>query len=254
MPGSPRPRCGPTCGIGRRDVALFEMGRVFAPARAACPREERRLALLLSGQTQPAPLVRLQAAAVRPLRHEGRRRAAVRPARRRAAPEHGPRAAPARATCTRAGRFGLCAGDGPVGYARSAPPGRPGRPGSCATRRSCSRSRSTRCSNEPPRRCASRALDRFPAVERDLSILCDEPSRRPRSTRACAQRRGETAALREPRRPLHRQPVPPGKVSLTVSLRFQDRERTLTRRGGAGRGRRAWCASSASAGLEIRGE
>jgi phenylalanyl-tRNA synthetase beta chain len=38
---------------GRRDVALFELGRVFFPA-APLPLEERRLALLLSGAARPA--------------------------------------------------------------------------------------------------------------------------------------------------------------------------------------------------------
>ena len=59
--------------------------------RSGAPREERRLAVLLSGSTQPAPLVD-EAAAVRPLRPQGRRRAALRPARRA-----GPRRSTARA-------------------------------------------------------------------------------------------------------------------------------------------------------------
>jgi phenylalanyl-tRNA synthetase beta chain len=38
--------------LGRRDVAVFELGRVFLRS-AGAPREERRLAVLLSGSTHP---------------------------------------------------------------------------------------------------------------------------------------------------------------------------------------------------------
>ena len=38
--------------LGRRDVAIFELGRVFAPGQPM-PREQRRLAVLLSGVTHP---------------------------------------------------------------------------------------------------------------------------------------------------------------------------------------------------------
>ena len=38
--------------LGRRDVAVFELGRVFEPAGAGV-RERRRLAVLLSGITHP---------------------------------------------------------------------------------------------------------------------------------------------------------------------------------------------------------
>ena len=37
----------------RRDVAIFEIGRVFAPADGDLPREENRLGLLLTGQGRP---------------------------------------------------------------------------------------------------------------------------------------------------------------------------------------------------------
>jgi phenylalanyl-tRNA synthetase beta chain len=71
-------------------------------------------------------------------------------------------------------------------------------------------------------------LDRFPAVSRDLSVLCDA---------------GESATALEARIRKAGGPalrsvafvdryvgpkLPPAKVSLTVGLRFQDRSRTLT--------------------------
>jgi phenylalanyl-tRNA synthetase beta chain len=72
------------------------------------------------------------------------------------------------------------------------------------------------------------ALDRFPAVERDLSIVCDEATPAAEidaRVRAAAGGRLRSASLLD--RYAGNQ-VPPGKVSLTVSLRFQDPERTLT--------------------------
>jgi phenylalanyl-tRNA synthetase beta chain len=72
------------------------------------------------------------------------------------------------------------------------------------------------------------ALDRFPAVERDLSIVCDESTPAAEidaRVRAAAGERLRSASLLD--RYTGNQ-VPPGKVSLTVSLRFQDPERTLT--------------------------
>jgi phenylalanyl-tRNA synthetase beta chain len=72
------------------------------------------------------------------------------------------------------------------------------------------------------------ALDRYPAVERDLSIVCDESTPAAEidaRVRAAAGERLRSASLLD--RYTGNQ-VPPGKVSLTVSLRFQDPERTLT--------------------------
>jgi phenylalanyl-tRNA synthetase beta chain len=97
------------------------------------------------------------------------------------------------------------------------------------------------------------ALDRFPVVERDLSILCDEGVS---AAEVLARvRRGAGARLRSVRlvdRYAGNQ-VPSGKVSLTLGLRFQNDERTLTSEevqadvDGIVRELRA-------AGLEIRGE
>jgi phenylalanyl-tRNA synthetase beta chain len=97
------------------------------------------------------------------------------------------------------------------------------------------------------------ALDRFPAVERDLSIVCDESTPAAEidaRVRAAAGERLRSVSLLD--RYTGNQ-VPAGRVSLTVSLRFQDPERTLTSDevqeavDGVVRELRA-------AGLEIRGE
>jgi phenylalanyl-tRNA synthetase beta chain len=71
-------------------------------------------------------------------------------------------------------------------------------------------------------------LDRFPAVTRDLSILCD--ARESASALERLIRKGGGSSLRSVAfvDRYDRPPVPPGKLSLTVSLRFQDRGRTLT--------------------------
>jgi phenylalanyl-tRNA synthetase beta chain len=72
------------------------------------------------------------------------------------------------------------------------------------------------------------ALDRFPAVERDLSILCDETTP---AAEIDARVRSAAGKLLRSVSLLDRytgNQVPPGRVSLTVSLRFQDPERTLT--------------------------
>ncbi len=104
-----------------------------------------------------------------------------------------------------------------------------------------------------PRVARFSALDRFPAVERDLSIVCDEATPAAEidaRVRAAAGERLRSVSLLD--RYTGNQ-VPPGKVSLTVSLRFQDPERTLTSEevqeavDGVVRELRA-------AGFEIRGE
>ena len=81
---------------------------------------------------------------------------------------------------------------------------------------------------EAPRVARFTALDRFPAVQRDLSIVCDETTP---AAEIDARVRAAAGALLRSASLLDRytgNQVPPGKVSLTVSLRFQDPERTLT--------------------------
>ena len=101
--------------LGRRDVAVFELGRVFAPARRARRARSGGWRSCSPGSTQPAPLVD-EAAAVRPLRRQGRRRAALRAARR-AAPEIDRETRAAPASCTPAGRCACGATAQAMGYA-----------------------------------------------------------------------------------------------------------------------------------------
>ena len=82
--------------------------------------------------------------------------------------------------------------------------------------------------DEAPKTVRFTALDRFPAVERDLSVLCDEavPAAEidARVRRAAGERLRSVSLVDR----YTGNQVPAGKVSLTVSLRFQDPERTLT--------------------------
>ena len=234
--------------LGRRDVALFELGRVFVPARDGL-REERRLAVLLSGLMQP----RHWSVAARPfdlfdikglLELVFERLGEPAPELDRGAPPP-PFLHPGRAVVlVRKGRaFGFAGALHPD--VRSA----------------------WELKDEPvavelvteelleaaPSVSRFHALDRFPAVERDLSILCEETTPAAEifaRVRAAAGQRLRSMSLLD--RYTGNQ-VPPGKVSLTVSLRFQDPERTLTSEEvqaaveGAIRELR-------SAGFEIRGE
>jgi phenylalanyl-tRNA synthetase beta chain len=72
-------------------------------------------------------------------------------------------------------------------------------------------------------------LDRFPTVERDLSVFCDAAKTAQALLaviRASGGERLRSVVLVDR---FDRPPVPPGKLSLTWSLRFQDRARTLNR-------------------------
>jgi phenylalanyl-tRNA synthetase beta chain len=72
------------------------------------------------------------------------------------------------------------------------------------------------------------ALDRFPAVERDLSVLCSESVAADEiksRVRAAAGPKLRAVSLVDR---YSGGQLPAGTVSLTVNLRFQDAERTLT--------------------------
>jgi len=209
--------------LGRRDLAVFELGRVFLSA-AGRPVEARRLGVLLSGQWHPrhwsAPtrafdlfdvkgiaellferlgeaVPRLEAGGTLPgFLHPGRSARLVREGRE-------------------------------VGFAGAVHPEVRER---------------FELKDEPivleldletlleavPVAARFRVLDRFPAVERDLSIVCDEAvaaAEIDARVRQAAGARLRSVSLVD--RYTGNQ-VPAGKVSLTLSLRFQDRERTLT--------------------------
>lgn len=71
-------------------------------------------------------------------------------------------------------------------------------------------------------------LPRYPAVARDLSILCDRATSYRVLESRIRQAVGEQLAGMTVVDRYDRPPVPEGKVSLTVSLRFLDTSRTLT--------------------------
>jgi phenylalanyl-tRNA synthetase beta chain len=211
---------------GRREVALFEVGRVFGPrpASEALPAEEQRLAFLLTGPLRP--------------------------------PHWSERSAPAdfftakgllEALAVRLDEPELAVGE-PVGLPAFLHPGRGvtvrargshiGFAG--ALHPDLQRTLGLRdevvvaelslqgwldAGGASPR---SRPLDRFPPVERDLSLVVDaELSAADLMARV---RSAGGAALRamEIRDRYRGDPIPEGKLSLTVGLRFQDAARTLT--------------------------
>ena len=99
----------------------------------------------------------------------------------------------------------------------------------------------------------TRPLERFPAVARDLSVVCDVRRARGRSPRSRPPRRGRGCSGRgDPRSVRGAIRCPQGKVSLTIGLRFQDPPGHSPAR----RSRPRWSASCATfrAGAEIRGE
>jgi phenylalanyl-tRNA synthetase beta chain len=209
--------------LGRRDVAIFEVGRVFQGTDGA-PREERRLAVLLSGSThphhwsmKPRPFDLFDLKGVVELLFDRLGEAAPELDRGSAPPGF---LHPGRAVSLR--RDGAV-----VGCAGALHP----------DVRSAWELKDEAVVVEvaldslleaPPPVVRFTALDRFPAVQRDLSILCDEVTPAAEidaRVRAAAGERLRSVSLLD--RYTGNQ-VPPGRVSLTVSLRFQDPERTLT--------------------------
>ena len=211
---------------GRRDVALFEIGRVFAPSRSGevLPREERRLAFLLCGSSRPRHwsereiavdffaakgLVELVAARldhrdVTISDHEG-------------LPPflHPGQAATIRDT------------SGILGFAGAVHPDLRGELGLrdevVVAELSLER---WLVALERPLRVGS--LERFPSVARDLSLLCDANARAADLTDTIRRAGGEALREAEIRDRYAGDPVPKGKISLTIGLRFQDASRTLT--------------------------
>ncbi len=74
----------------------------------------------------------------------------------------------------------------------------------------------------------ARSLPRFPAVERDLSVLCDVEASAADVGDVVRAAAGSLLQASEVTARYDRPPVPPGRVSLTFRLVFQDPSRTLT--------------------------
>jgi len=234
--------------LGNRDVAVFELGRVFLPG-AERPREERRLGILLSGQSQPAqwaarprPLDLFDALGTLELLFERLGEPAPQLVRDVPPPE-----------LLHPGRgVRLAQGGREIGYAGVLHPDVRGRL-ELKDEAVVVEIAIEELLEKAPRIARFQTLDRFPAVERDLSILCDEAT--PSAEVLARVRRGAGGRLRSVRLAdrYSGSQVPSGKVSLTLSLRFQDEERTLTSEeiqadmDGVVRELRA-------AGLEIRGD
>jgi phenylalanyl-tRNA synthetase beta chain len=234
--------------LGRRDVAVFELGRVFLP-EGDRPREQRRLAVLLSGQVQP----RHWSVSARPfdlfdikglLELLFERLGEEAPSLDRGAPPP-PFLHPGRGVVlSQSGRA--------IGYAGALHPD---------VRQAFELKdepvvmelETEELLEAPPRVVRFHALDRFPAVQRDLSIVCDEVTPAAEidaRVRAAAGERLRSVSLLD--RYTGNQ-VAAGKVSLTVSLRFQDPERTLTSEE-VQAAVEGVVADLRTAGFEIRGE
>ena len=208
---------------GRRDVTVFELGRVFLPEAGAAPTEQRRLGILLSGaaraphwslKDRPADFFDVKGlieAVWARLGVDGLEFVAE------GVPEllHPGRSASVR-------REGVT-----LGYAGALHPDvlRARELRDEAIVAELDLDRLLAASPGPER---FEPLDRFPAVVRDISLLCGhalafhEIRERIRAV-AGPQLRSLTLLDR-----YDRPPVPAGKVSLTVSLRYQDAARTLT--------------------------
>jgi phenylalanyl-tRNA synthetase beta chain len=208
----------------RRDIALFEMGRVFAPAEGL-PVEERRLALLLAGRGRPghwseprgrtADVFDMKGALEVLFRRLGL--ADVDLAGQEGLPSH---LHPGQGALVRVageviGSYGLLHPEVSAALDR--------RDETIVAELGLEV-----LLERPAASVRFEALDRFPAVERDLSIVCDawQPAAALQAVvrRSGGERLRSVAVVDRYDRP----PVPAGRVSLTVSLRFQDRSRTLS--------------------------
>jgi phenylalanyl-tRNA synthetase beta chain len=209
---------------GRKDVAIFEMGRVFAPG-TDLPKEERRLGVLLAGEgrlphwservARPADVFDLKGVLEVLFRRLGL--ADVDLASGVGLPSylHPGQGAVVRLGGERVGSYGALHPD-----ARAALELRDDVLVADLSLDALLEHPA------PPLRVSP--LDRFPPVSRDLSVACD--AREPASALEALIRKAGGGSLRKVAfvDRYAGAPLPPGKVSLTVSLRFQDRSRTLT--------------------------
>jgi phenylalanyl-tRNA synthetase beta chain len=200
---------------GRKDVAIFELGRVFK-ATTSRPREERHLGILLAGSALsrhwsekprsfdfydlkgvleslldrmgrgPLELARLET--VPPFLHPGQSAQILRDGRA-------------------VGFLGTLRSDS--------------RPGGVV-------SLSLDFAGEPPPRDRFRSLPRFPGVDRDLSIVVDAAAESAEVEWRIRAAGGPALVAVTITDRYDRPPVPAGKVSLLLSLRYEHRERTLT--------------------------
>jgi phenylalanyl-tRNA synthetase beta chain len=205
---------------GTRDVRIFEIGRVFLPAPGA-PREERRLGLLITGGATPHWSERRRAADFFDVK--GTLEILARPL----------------------GGFQLESGDGLPSHLH---PGKAAlvswngqalgyvgalHPDAAAAWELRDETLVAELSLEPlfaapPRVARFTAVSRFPAVGRDVSLVCDEGLRAAELERVVRGAAGERLRSVTVTDRYQGPPVPAGKVGLTMSLVYHDPSRTLT--------------------------
>jgi phenylalanyl-tRNA synthetase beta chain len=205
---------------GRRDVAFFEVGRVFYPG-PGLPIEERRLGILLAGRSRGghwsekprlADFFDLKGLLERLFERLGLGPLALSREHERPAYLHPGQSA----AILLEGRA--------LGYLGAVRPGfRGGREDVLVAELGLDP-----LLGRPAPLVRFQPLPRFPAVERDLSILMDASARAAQVEERIRRAAGPLLVAVTVADRYDRPPVPAGKVSLTVSLRYQDPERTLT--------------------------
>jgi len=211
---------------GRRDVALFEVGRVFAPPRPseALPVEEDRLALLVTGALRPRHWSEKSAAADF-FTAKGLLEAL---AIRLDEPELTVGEAAGLPAFLNPGRAATVrARDGVVGFAGALHPDVQ-RGLDLRDEVVVAELRLTGWLDRPSASARARPLDRFPSVTRDLSLVVDAELSAADLVARIRRAGGDTLRAVDIRDRYRGEPIPEGKVSLTVGLRFQDGARTLT--------------------------
>jgi phenylalanyl-tRNA synthetase beta chain len=206
---------------GRRDVALFELGRAFLPGEPL-PREERRLALLMAGAARPGHWSDEDAREVDVFDLKGVL-SLVFERMGLAEPDLDPQGH--RPELLHPGQSGAVVLDGePIGWMGALGPGvREGKETVVVAEIALA----------PVMAGASRvtrfeALSRHPAVERDLSVLVDAGVAARDVVERVEVAAGELLRRVEVKDRYGRPPVPAGKLSLMLGLRYQHPERTLT--------------------------
>jgi len=208
---------------GRRDLALFEIGRVFTESGDTLPREERRLGLVLTGRFGAA-------------HWSGKSRAAdfydlkgvVEILFRRLGSEPPTLDAAAGAPAfLHPGRSAALSAGGPIGYLGALHPDLKEtwelREDAFVAELSVER-----LLEEAPAPVRFAALARFPAVARDLSVVADASVP---AEELLALVRGSAGETLQDAAVVDRYAgdrIPAGKVSLTLNLRYQHPDRTLT--------------------------
>lgn len=208
---------------GRRDVAVFELGRVFAPGKER-PREERRLGILLAGSARPSHWAEKQRDAdffdLKGILEALGRRLGLADLEFGRGAGLPPFIHPGQGAVAHLGREA-------VGYLGAVHPDLR-QAWELREQTLVAEVRLDEILEHVPVPVRFEPLPRFPGVARDLSVLCDvamsaaEITERVR--RAAGERLRSVAVVDR----YDGDPVPAGKVSLTLGLRYQDARRTLT--------------------------